>query len=47
MKKVIRVRDAVVVITDAQLHSIKPIFKFCAGSIVACDESEIRDGEDL
>ena len=37
----------VVVITTAQLHSIKPELRFFAGSNPACGVSEIRDGEDL
>ena len=37
----------VVVITTAQLHSMKPELRFCAGSSPACGVSEIRDGEDL
>ena len=37
----------VLVITTAQLHSIKPKLRFCAGSNPARGVSEIRDGEDL
>ena len=37
----------VVVITTAQLHSMKPEFRFCAGSNPAHGISEICDGEDL
>ena len=36
-----------VVITTAQLNSIKPELRFCAGSNPARGVSEIRDGEDL
>ena len=35
------------VITTAQLHSIKPELRFCASLNLAHDVSEIRDGEDL
>ena len=37
----------VVVITTAQLHSVKPELRFCAGSHPARGVSEIRDGVDL
>ena len=37
----------VLVITTAQLHSIKPGLKFCAGSSPACGVSKICDIEDL
>ena len=37
----------VVVITTAQLYSTKLEVRFCAGSNLARDVSEIRDGEDL
>ena len=37
----------VMVINTAQLHSIKPELRFCAGSNSALGVSEIRDGEDL
>ena len=38
----------VVVITTAQLHSMKPELRFCVGSNPAHGvSSEIRDGEDL
>ena len=37
----------VAVITTAQIHSTKPELWFCAGSNLARDVSEIRDGEDL
>ena len=37
----------VVVITTAQLHSVKPELRFCAGSDPAYSVLEIRDGEDL
>ena len=40
-------RCGLVVITTAQLHSIKPELGFCAGSNSARGVSEIRDGEDL
>ena len=40
-------RRGVVVITTTQLPSTKPELRFCAGSIPACDVSEIRDNEDL
>ena len=40
-------KDGVVVITTAQLHSIKPELRFCANSNPARIVSEIRDGEDL
>ena len=40
-------RRGVVVITTAQLHSIKSELRFCAGSNPARGVSEIRDGEDL
>ena len=36
-----------VVVTTAQLHSIKPELRFCAGSNPACGVSEIRNAEDL
>ena len=36
-----------VVITIVQLHSTKLKLRFCAGSNLACGESEIRNGEDL
>ena len=35
------------VITTAQLHSTKPVFRFCAGSNPACGMLEIQDGDDL
>ena len=38
---------SVVVFTTAQLHSIKPELRFCAGSKPAWGVSEIRNGEDL
>ena len=40
-------KDAVAITTNAQLHSTKSKFWFCAGSNQASDMSEIRDGEDL
>ena len=40
-------RRRVVVITNAQLHSIKPELRFCAGSHPARGVSDIRDGVDL
>ena len=40
-------RRGVVVITTAQLHSIKPELRLYAGSNPARSVSEIRDGEDL
>ena len=40
-------RHGVVVITTAQLHSMKPELRFCAGSDPAPSMSEIRDGENL
>ena len=40
-------RRGVVVITTAQLHSIKPELRFCAGSNPARNVSDIRDGDDL
>ena len=40
-------RRGVVVITTAQLQSIKPELRFCSGSNHARGVSEIRDGEDL
>ena len=33
--------------TTAQLHSMKPEFRFCAGSNPACGMSEIRNGKNL
>ena len=39
--------DGVVVITTAQLHSIKTELRFCADSNPARGVSEIRDSEDL
>ena len=36
-----------VVITTAQLHSIKPELRFCTGSNPACGVSDIHNGEDL
>ena len=36
-----------VVITTAQLHSIKPKIRFCVGSNPACGVSQICNGEDL
>ena len=35
------------VITTAQLHSIKPELRLCAGLNPALGMSEIHDGEDL
>ena len=40
-------RRGVVVITTAQLHSIKPELRFCASSNPACGVAEICDGEGL
>ena len=40
-------RRGVVVITTAQLQSIKPELRFCSGSNTDRGVSEIRDGEDL
>ena len=40
-------RRGVVVVTTAQLHSIKPELRFCADSNPARGMSEIRDGEGL
>ena len=37
----------VVVITTAQLHSTEPELRFCAGSNLPHNMSEIQDGEDL
>ena len=37
----------VVVITTAQLHSIKPELRICTGSNPACGVLEIDGGEDL
>ena len=37
----------VVVITTAQLHSIKPELRFCTGSNPACSMMEIHNDEDL
>ena len=37
----------VVVMSTAQLHSIKPELRFCAGSNPAHGASDICDGEDL
>ena len=37
----------VLVITTAQLHSMKPEIRLCAGSNPVCEVPEIRDGEDL
>ena len=37
----------VVIITTAQLHSIKPELRFCTGSNPACEMLEVRDGEDF
>ena len=45
--QVILKKVSVVVITTAQLHLIKPQFRFSAGSNPARSVSEIRDGEDL
>ena len=39
--------DGLVVITTAQLHSIKTELRFCADSNPARGVSEIRDSEDL
>ena len=36
-----------VVITTAQLHSTKPVLRFCTDSNYTRGVSEIRDGEDL
>ena len=41
------IKNGVVVITTAQLHSTKSELRFCTGSNPACGVSEIRDGEDL
>ena len=43
----INVAMFVVVITNAQFHSNKLQFRFCAGSNPALTVSETRDGEDL
>ena len=40
-------RRGIVVITTAQLHSIKPELRLCASSNPARGGLEIRDGEDL
>ena len=40
-------RHGVVVITTAQLHSIKPELRFCTDSNPACGMSEIRDDENF
>ena len=40
-------RRGVVVITTAQLHSIKPELRFCADSNPTRGVLEIRDGEEL
>ena len=40
-------RRGVVAITTGQLHSTNLELRFCAGSNLARDMSEIRDGEDL
>ena len=40
-------RHVVVVITTAQLHSIKPELRFCPDSNPSRSVTEIRDGDDL
>ena len=41
------IKNGVVVITTAQLHSTKSELRFCTGSNPACGMLEIHDGEDL
>ena len=47
LKIVTNWRRGEVVITTAQLHSVKPELRFCTGSNLACGVSEIRDGDGL
>ena len=42
-----KLKEYIVVITTAQLHSTMPELRFCAGSNPARDVLEIRNGEDL
>ena len=46
-KKLTAKSRGVVVITTAQLHSTKPVLRFCTGLNPARGVSEIRDGQDL
>ena len=45
--EILKWRRGLVIIATAQLHSVKPEFRFCAGSKPARGVSEICDGEDL